>query len=321
MRLRRYIVFRVLQLIPVVFVVIALNFFLIHLAPGDVSILLAGEDANPEYMKEIQVTYGLDRPFHEQLLRYFGQVLTGDLGQSYRSRQPVIDELMARVPPTLLLVGMSLLIAVVVGTWGGTMIARRPGSFVDTAVSTLSISLFSIPVFWLGLMLILFFGVQLRLLPSSGMWTAGGPREGLPMVLDLLAHMVLPVTTLSTVWIGQYIRLARTSVSEVLAESYITTVRAIGFPERRVLLHYGLRNALLPIVTVLGLQLGLILTGAVLTETVFSWPGLGREIYEAILARDTPVILGAFILMSFTVALASLVTDLLYAALDPRVKL
>ena len=132
---------------------------------------------------------------------------------------------------------------------------------------------------------------------------------------------MLPVATLSTVWIGQYIRLARTAVSEVLAESYITTVRAIGFPERRVLLHYALRNALLPVVTVLGLQLGLILTGAVLTETVFSWPGLGRVIYEAILARDTPVIMGAFILMSFTVALASLVTDLLYAALDPRVKL
>jgi peptide/nickel transport system permease protein len=200
------------------------------------------------------------------------------------------------------------------------MIARRPGSLIDSAVSTLSISLFSIPVFWLGLMLVLLFAVQLRWLPSSGMGTVGGPRAGWPMVADTLTHLILPTVTLSCVWLGQYVRLARTAVSEVLAEPYITTVRAVGFPERTVLLHYALRNALLPVVTVFGLEVGLVLTGAVLTETVFSWPGLGRMIYEAILARDTPVIMGAFILMSFTVAVASLVTDLVYAVLDPRVR-
>lgn len=321
MRLRRYVLFRVAQLIPVVLIVIVLNFLLIHLAPGDVSILLAGEDADPVYMAAIREAYGLDRPFHEQLWRYLRQVLSFDLGRSFRSREPVMAEIMARVPATLMLVGAALLIAVVAGTAIGTLIARRPGSALDTVVSAMSISLFSVPVFWLGLMLILFFAVQLRWLPTSGMGSVDGPREGLGRMLDVAQHMVLPVLTLSTVWIGQYVRLARSSVSEVLAESYVTTVRAIGFPERRVLLHYALRNALLPVVTVLGLQLGLALTGAVLTETVFSWPGLGRMIYEAILARDTPIIMGAFILMSFTVALASLVTDLVYAALDPRVSL
>jgi peptide/nickel transport system permease protein len=321
MRLRRYIAFRVLQLIPVVLIVIVLNFLLIHLAPGDVSILLAGEDADPAYMAAIREAYGLDRPFYEQLWRYLRQVLSGDLGRSYRSREPVMTEIVARVPATLLLVGAALLIAVVAGTCIGTLIARRPGSPVDTVVSAMSISLFSVPVFWLGLMLILFFAVQLRWLPTSGMGSVDGPREGVGRLLDVAQHMILPVLTLSTVWIGQYVRLARSSVSEVLAESYVTTVRAIGFSERRVLLHYALRNALLPVVTVLGLQLGLALTGAVLTETVFSWPGLGRMIYEAILARDTPIIMGAFILMSFTVALASLATDLVYAALDPRVSL
>jgi peptide/nickel transport system permease protein len=170
-------------------------------------------------------------------------------------------------------------------------------------------------------MLILLFAVHLKWLPSSGMVTIGGPREGWGRMLDIAWHMVLPVLALSTVWLGQYVRLARASVAEVLSESYVTTARSIGFSERHVLLHHGLRNALLPIVTVLGLELGLLLTGAVLTETVFSWPGLGQLIYKAILARDTPVIMGAFVVMSFTVMLASLVTDLVYAALDPRVRL
>ena len=321
MKLRRYVFYRVLQLVPVALVVIVLNFLLIHLAPGDVSILLAGEDADPAYMAAIRATYGLDRPFHEQLLRYLYQVLTGDLGLSFRSRAPVMDEIMARVPATLLLVGTSLVIAVTLGTLIGTLIARRPGGLLDSLVSVLSISLFSIPVFWLGLMLILYFAVELRWLPSSGMGSVGGPREGIARILDVARHMVLPALTLSTVWIGQYVRLARTSVAEVMAENYIVTARAIGYSETTVLLRHGLRNALLAVVTVLGLQIGLALTGAVLTETVFSWPGLGRLIYEAILARDTPVIMGAFILMSFTVALASLATDLIYAALDPRVTL
>jgi peptide/nickel transport system permease protein len=321
MRLRRYVAFRVLQLVPVVLVVIVLNFLLVHLAPGDVSILLAGENADPAYMATIREAYGLDRPFHEQLLRYLRQVLGFDLGRSFRSREPVFDEIMARVPATLMLVGTALLIAVAAGTAIGTLIARRPGSTLDTLVSAASVSLFSIPVFWLGLMLILFFGVRLGALPTSGMASVDGPRAGIGRVLDVAQHMILPVLTLSTVWIGQYVRLARASVAEVLSESYIVTARAIGFPERRVLMHHALRNALLPVVTVLGLQLGLALTGAVLTETVFSWPGLGRLLYDAILARDTPVIMGAFIVMSFTVALASLATDLLYAALDPRVSL
>jgi peptide/nickel transport system permease protein len=321
MRLQRYLMLRLAQLIPVLLAVIVINFALIHLAPGDVSTVLAGENGDPAYMESVRASYGLDQPFLVQLGRYLGHVLRGDLGASFRGHTPVLDEILAHVPATLMLVGCSLLISVVVGTWLGTRIARRPGSWTDTIVSVVSISMFSIPVFWLGLMLILFVAVRLRLLPTSGMSTVGGPRDGLPMILDVARHLVLPVLTLSCVWIGQYVRLARTTVTEVLGEAYITTVRAIGFPERRVLLHYALRNALLPVVTVFGLQLGLVLTGAVLTETVFSWPGLGRMIYDAILARDTPVIMGAFVVMSFTVAIASLVTDLVYAALDPRVRL
>lgn len=321
MRLLQYFLFRVVQMFPIALFIVVINFVLIHLAPGDVSIMLAGEGADPEYMQSVREAYGLDRPLHEQLLVYLGQVLQGDLGLSFRTREPVIGIIAERVPATLLLAGTSLVLASVAGVIVGTIMARRPGSAMDTAVTTLSISLFSIPVFWLGLMLILLFAVTLRWLPSSGMTSIAGPREGIGYILDIGRHMVLPVMALSAVWLGQYVRLARASVSETLAEPYVTTARAIGFPERRIMSRFALRNAMLPIVTVLGLELGLLLSGAVLTETVFSWPGLGRLIYEAILSRDTPVIMGAFLIMSFTVMLAALLTDLLYAALDPRVRL
>ena len=319
--MRRYFLIRLLQLVPVTLAVIVLNFLLVHLAPGDISIVLGGEGADPAYLAIVRERYGLDRPFLEQLWRYLAQVASGDLGVSFRSREPVFAEIMSRVPATLLLVGTSLALAVVLGTLIGAWIARKPGSAMDSAVSALAVALFSMPVFWLGLMLVLLFAVQLQVLPAMGMTSVDGPREGFWRFADIARHMVLPVLALTAVSLGQYVRLSRSAVAEVMSESYITTARAIGFPERVILTRYALRNALLPVVTVLGLQLGLVLTGAVLTETVFSWPGLGRLIYDAILARDTPVIMGAFIVMSVTVALASFATDLLYAALDPRVKL
>jgi peptide/nickel transport system permease protein len=321
MRLQRYILLRLLYLAPVVVAVIVVNFLLIHLAPGDVATTLAGDDANPEYIAHIRNLYGLDRPFLEQLWTYLSRVAQGDLGVSFRSREPVLVEIMRRVPATLLLVGTSLGVAVLVGTACGALIARRPGGKADTAASAIAIALYSVPVFWVGLMLVLLFGVNLRWLPVSGMYDLMGPREGWRGALNVARHLVLPTLALSTVWIGQYLLLARTSVIQALAEPYVTTARAVGFPERTILLHHALRNAMLPLVTVLGLQMGLVLTGAVLTETVFSWPGLGRMIYEAILTRDTPVIMGAYVVMSFTVAIASLVTDIAYAALDPRVEL
>jgi peptide/nickel transport system permease protein len=319
--LLRFVLLRLLQLVPVTIIVIVINFLLLHLAPGDISTTLAGDNADPAYLAMIRESYGLDRPFHEQLWRYLVQIGSGDMGMSFRSREPVFDEIMLRVPATLLLVGTSLVLSVVVGTSIGTWIARRPGSTLDSGVSALAVGLFSIPVFWLGLMLVLLFAVRLQILPAMGMTSVDGPREGIGRVMDVATHMVLPVLALMTVSLGQYVRLARSAVAEVMGESYITTVRAIGFSERTIMMHYALRNALLPVVTVLGLQLGLVLTGAVLTETVFSWPGLGRLIYDAILARDTPVIMGSFIIMSATVAIASLVTDLLYAVIDPRVGL
>jgi peptide/nickel transport system permease protein len=312
-RLHRYIALRLLQLIPLILVVIVINFVLMQMAPGDVASTLAGEDVDPAYLNHIRSLYGLDRPILAQLLSYLGQVLQGDLGFSFRSREPVIREIMQRIPATLLLVGTSLLIGSIVGTAIGTLLARRPGSFADTTVSTIAIAIYSVPVFWLGLMLILLFGVQLRWFPTSGMVGLVPASTTLGHMADVANHMVLPALALSSIWMGQYMRIARTSVAQVMGENYITTVRAIGFPERTVLLHYALRNALLPVVTMFGLQMGLVLAGAVLTETVFAWPGLGRLIYESILARDIPMIMGAYVVMSITVAVASLLTDLAYA--------
>ena len=265
--MRRYLLLRVLQLVPVTLVVIVLNFLLVHLAPGDVSIILAGDSADPAYLAAIRERYGLDRPFLRAALA---------LPRAGRLRRPrrVVplararlrgdhvpgagDAAAGRHEPRASRWSF--------GTWIGTWIARRPGSALDSAVSALAVGLFSMPVFWLGLMLVLLFAVELQVLPAMGMASVDGPREGIGRVLDVARHMVLPVLALTTVSLGQYVRLARSAVAEVMGESYITTVRAIGFPERTVLMHYALRNALLPVVTVLGLQLGLVLTGAVLTE-------------------------------------------------------
>ncbi len=319
MRLRRYLLIRLGQLIPVLLTVIVLNFVLVHLAPGDVALIMAGESPDPVYIQSIRERFGLDRPLHVQLLTYLTRVLQGDLGNSFRLQRPVTAIIAERAPATLLLVLSSLILAAVGGTVVGTWTARRVGSHLDAWLSAIAVGTYSVPVFWLGLMLILLFGIRLAWLPPSGMRNVLGVSPGLPRVLDLLQHMVLPVFTLSMVWFGQYVRIARSSVLQVLSEDFVTTARAIGYSGRQVLFGHVLRNALLPVVTVLGLQLGLILAGAVLTETVFAWPGLGQLIYEAILARDTPLIVGAYVIMGVCVVLASLLVDFVYAALDPRV--
>lgn len=321
MRLRRYLLVRVLQLVPVVLAVVVLNFVLIHLAPGDVALIMAGENPDPVYMEAIRQRFGLDQPALVQLTTYVARVLRGDLGDSFRYRRPVLAIILERTPATLLLVLSSMALAAVLGTLVGTMIGRRAGSRIDAWVSGLAVGSYSIPVFWFGLMLILFLAIRLGWFPPSGMMTVTGAGTGLARVLDILHHLVLPMLTLGIVWFGQYVRIARSSVLQVLSEDFVTTARAVGFPERQVLFRQVLPNALLPIVTVLGLQLGLALAGAVLTETVFAWPGLGQLVYDAVLARDTPLIIGAYVVMGVCVVAASLLVDLVYAVLDPRVDL
>ncbi len=319
MRLRRYFLRRVLQIIPVVLVVIVINFVLIRLAPGDVAVVMAGENADPSYVEAVRVRYGLDKSISRQLLIYLGSLLRGDLGTSYVYGQPVGAVIGMRMGPTVLLALVSLLSAAGLGTIVGTMMSRRLGSRLDTVVCIGAIVSCSIPAFWLGLMMILLFSVRLGWFPASGMYSIGSSGVGLARVGDMALHLIMPATTLACVYFGEFVRLSRASVTEMLNEGFVVMARAIGFSERTILIKHALRNALLPLVTMFGLQLGLVLAGAVLTETVFAWPGIGRLLYESILARDIPVIVGTYIVLAICVAVCSLITDLVYAYVDPRV--
>lgn len=315
-----YLLRRLAQMIPVVFVIIVINFTLIHMAPGDPAVVLAGEYASAEYIQSIRDAYGLEQPLIQQLGQYIVKIVQFDLGRSYSYNRPVIEIIMSRIPATLLLVVTAQVLGVVVGTLLGTFAAMRYPSRTDSLLSVVSLASYSMPVFWLGLMMILIFAVWTRWLPTSGMYDVASDATGLAALPDLLRHMVLPVSSLMLGWtVPTFLRLGRASVIEIAGEDFMLTARAKGLDEKAVYFKHALRNALLPTVTMAGLYLGLTLTGAVLTETVFSWPGIGRLMFEAVNSRDYPLLMGIFIFSSFLVVVASLLTDLVYAMLDPRV--
>ncbi len=314
-----YILKRTLQIIPVLLAIVTLNFFLIQMAPGDPAVVMAGPEAPAAYVEEVRRAYGLDRPVYEQYWNYLTHVVRGDLGMSLSFQRPVLDVLLERIPNTLLLVLTGFAWSSVLGTYLGAVAARRRGTFVDTSLSVMALVLFSIPVFWLGLVFIIIFAVELQWLPSSGLVSIRAPRDFLGNTLNRLEHLILPSLTLGLAYVGQYLRLARASIGEVMHEDFITTYRGIGYDEGTIFSRFALRNALLPVVTVAGLQIGFVLAGAVLTETVFSWPGLGRLLYQAILARDYSLIMGCFIITSVMVVIASLITDIVYGFIDPRI--
>lgn len=313
-----YLIRRILEMILVVLVVAVLNFTLIHLAPGDVAVYMAGMEAGPEYISSIRHEYGLDLPLHIQMGRYMSRLLHGDFGRSFTRGEAVVDIIMNRMPATLLLMGSSLILGAVLGTLGGALAARYIGSKVDTLISGLCVAAYSTPVFWLGLILIYAFSVHLNWFPSSGMISFLEEQRG---IADTLRHMALPVLSLTIYFIGQNIKVARASVAEAMQDDYITTFRAVGFKERTVFLKHALRNALLPIVSMTGLQFTQLTAGAVLTETVFSWPGMGQLVFQAVLSRDYPLIMGGYILMSIMVVMFTLLVDFIYVVLDPRIEL
>ena len=317
--MRRYGLRRVVQIVPVMFFIAVINFLIIHLAPGDPAAALAGEGAPQEFIEALRVDYGLDRPLIEQLGVYLTTLLQGDLGYSFAYRRPVVDVIVERLPATLLLVLGSQLPAIALGTLLGAFSARHYPSKIDSVVTGVSLSLYAMPIFWSGLLLILIFAVTLRWLPASGMFSFSAPPDGFGRALDIARHMVLPATALFLSSLPQYVRLTRASVIEIMREDFITTARAIGYSENVVFMKHALRNALLPAVTVAGLSLSFVFAGALLTETVFGWPGMGRLMYEGVLKRDYPVLMGVFLVTSALVLIVGILTDLLYAALDPRV--
>lgn len=302
--------------------VITLNFLLIHISPGDPVETIAGSmgGMSEELRAQLREQFGLDKPFIVQLGIYLGKIVQGDFGMSYYFNAPVAALIWERIPATLLLVVVSVLLAFIVGTLLGSLAARRPNGLLSQIVTILSIVGYSAPVFWTGIVLIILFASAFPIFPVSDMRTAGMDEGGLAGVLDVLHHLVLPASTLAFVYVAQYSRLARASMIDALSADYIRTARAKGLSEFIVLYKHALRNGVLPVVTMLGLQFGNVLAGAILVETVFNWPGLGRLAFDSVLRRDYPTMLGILFFASLLVVVMNQLTDLAYRIIDPRIK-
>lgn len=318
----RYLSRQLASIIPTILLSVVLNFFLLHAAPGDPARIMAGMDnPNPEQIAAIRAQLGLDKPLPVQFFEYVKQLLQGNLGQSLTYKQPVLDVILSRLPATLLLTVTSAMIALVIGTLLGAIAAQRAGKPVDTALAFGNYALFAMPAFWLGLIMIVIFASKLGWFPTSGMRNLRADYTGWRDRLDVLQHLVLPAATLALVQIPVYFRITRSSVMLQQREDYVTTFRATGIPESRIFRRYALRNALLPTVTVFGLSLGFVFTGAALVEIVFAWPGIGRLTLDAVFRRDYPLLLGIYLILAIAVSIAVLITDFVYAFLDPRIRL
>lgn len=301
----RFLIRRLLQAVPVLFGVSVGVFLMIHLIPGDPAELVAGQMATREDVENVRRALGLDRPLLEQYLHFAGRALVGDFGNSFRTGRPVSEEILARFGNTLLLGSVALLLAAVVGGLAGIVAAVKRFSWIDNLALALSILAISTPAFSLGLLLILTFAVWFSVLPMTG--------------FDSWQAIILPAITLSAASTAVICRIMRSSLVEVLDNQYVRTARAKGLREHLVIWRHGVRNALIPVVTVAGLQLGYLLGSAVVTETVFAWPGLGRLLVQSILARDFPVVQASVLVVAVTFILVNIATDLLYALLDPRI--
>ena len=313
---------RLLNAIGLLLAVVVLNFLLIHMAPGSIVDTIAGEmgGISQELMDAIRADYGLDKPLHEQLWLYISKILQGNLGFSYFYDVPVSELIWEALPQTLLLVITSLSLALVIGTICGVIAARRPNGTFSYFITVLALVGFSAPVFWTGFMLLILFASLIPIFPPAGIVLPGLQPGTLEYVLDILHHLVLPVVSLSLIYLAFYSRLARASMLDVLGSDYIRTARAKGLSNLVVTYKHALRNALIPIVTIAGLQFAQIFSGAVLVEAVFTWPGLGTVALESILRRDGPTILGVLLFSSVVVVVFNLLTDLTYSVLDPRIR-
>ena len=318
----KYIVTRLLQVIPLLLITIVLCFILVHSLPGDPAEMLSGPETSEEVLEKLRHHYGLDKPIYEQLLIYMSHVLKGDLGYSYSYRAPVLHVIVSRIPATMLLIGTALTFAFIIGVILGVIASTRPYSIIDNIATGIGVTFYSIPFFWLAQILLIVFSLSLGLFPTGGMTSLKIIWRGntLGYILDRLHHLVLPAVTLTMWYIAAIFRLTRASMLEVLGQDYIVFARSKGLKERRVVFKHALRNALFPVITVVGLYIGWAFAGVVFTETVFSWPGLGRLMYDSIYSRDYPMLMGMFIFISLSVFVANLIVDVIYAILDPRVR-
>ena len=330
-----YILRRVLGLFPVLIGISLLVFTIARIIPADPALLILGERSSPEARARLQTQLGLDKPlFDSQYFSFVSGALTGDLGRSYVSRIDVRKGLAQRFPATFELAVAAMIFALVIGIPAGVLAALNRGNLTDTAFMIGALSGVSFPVFWLAIILIYIFAVNLSWFPPSGrldvalsvqpitgFYVLDGLLRGRPEVsLNALRHLVLPAVALGTIPLAIVVRMTRSSMLEVLGQDYVRTARAKGLAARLVINKHALRNALLPVVTVVGLSFGTLLSGAILTETVFSWPGIGKWVYDAISSRDYPIIQGGVLFVAFVFVLVNLLVDLSYALIDPRIQ-
>jgi peptide/nickel transport system permease protein len=313
---------RLAQILGLVLAVAFVTFTLLHIAPGDAAVVIAGESGSgdPELLAEIRERYGLDQSFVSQFGSHLGRISTGDFGQSYRFNQPVTSLIGDRIGATVILGTTAILFAVIVGVAVGVYTARRPEHWVSHLATVLALVGFSVPVFFLGIELIILFASVLDWLPAGRMQDLRFEGNFIQRWIDIAEHLILPAFTLGVLYLAQYSRQTRASMLETLQSDFVRTARSKGLSERTVVYKHALRNAVIPVITLAGLQLGTVLSGALIVETVFDWPGLGRLAFESVTARDAPVLLGLLMLSSILVILANLATDLIYRLIDPRIR-
>ncbi|VVB61163.1 Binding-protein-dependent transport system inner membrane component [uncultured archaeon] len=328
-----YIIKRLLQIIPVILGVTLIAFSLIHLAPGDPVRTMLGQHATQQEIDETRAKYGLDQPLFVQYFIWLGDVLHGDLGRSILSHEQVTTEIASRFPNTIELAIAAMIFAILIGVVAGIISATKQYSVADYSVMGIALFGISMPVFWLGIMLMMIFGVFLGWLPIGGRIDLLLPFNRITgfMVVDsiitgngaalisVLRHLILPAIALGTIPMAVIARTTRSSMLEILRQDFIRTERAKGLSERKVIYKHAVRNAMVPVVTVIGLNFGLLLSGAILTETVFSWPGVGRLVVDSVYARDYPLVIGCILVFALVFVIVNLITDLLYTYIDPRI--
>lgn len=311
----RYVLKRLLWLIPVLFGVTVLVFTIMHVSPGDPAQILLGPKATQEALAQLRAELGLDKPLHIQYLTWMGSIFKGDWGRSLQLKREVLPLVLGRFQATAILTLTSIIMATIIGVFSGTVSAAKQYSWLDRTMMFISLVGFCLPVFWLGLLLQLLFGLKLEWLPMTGMYSVG--TEG--SFADLLKHLVLPSITLAAGAAAVIARMTRSSMLEVIRQDYIRTAKAKGLANKVVIFRHALKNAMIPVVTVVGMQVGFLLAGAVLAEMVFSWPGIGMLMVNGILARDFPLVQGSILLVATSYVLVNLVVDVLYALLDPKI--
>jgi peptide/nickel transport system permease protein len=318
----RFAAGRLVKGVLVLFAIAVLNFFLIRAAPGDPAQVLAGEGgaADALLLEQLRERFGLDRPLLEQLWIYLKGYATFDLGFSYRQQQPVLTLILDRLPATLILTGTAFVISLLLGVVLGALAARRAGRWSDSLITTIALVFYATPLFWIALMGQIIFSLKLGWVPNVGYETIGANYTGLARAADIAQHLALPALSLGLFFTALYARMMRASMLEVSGADFVKTARAKGLPPSVITRRHIARNAILPVVTLAGLQAGQLVGGAVLTETVFAWPGIGRLMFDALVQRDYSVLLGVFFISSAMVVIFNLITDVIYRIADPRIE-